>query len=69
MRVEWNEAHCSLTGLCSALAPDVFVINDAAEMEIVGADTAPQDLLRQVADSCPTQAITIHDQHDDQEKP
>jgi ferredoxin len=62
MRIEWDENRCSRTGLCAALAPDVFTIDDSSQLTVnqsQSPDDADEDALRDAADSCPNQAIRI----------
>ena len=64
MRIEWDENRCSRTGLCAALAPDVFSIDDSSRLTVSQSqisDGADEDGLRDAADSCPNQAIRILD--------
>ena len=53
-----DEFSCSAHGDCAAVAPDVFRIDDIAE--VVG--TAPVDVLVKAAEACPAMAITVVDE-------
>ena len=60
MRVEWDESRCALSALCTGLAPDVFHVDGDARLEFSAEiGEADQEAVRDAADSCPTQAITI----------
>ncbi len=62
MHIQWDENRCTHSGLCTALAPDVLHMNDAAELEISNGNVdAHQAALEDAANSCPTQAITLVD--------
>jgi ferredoxin len=49
---------CSAHGDCALVAPDVFRVDDVAE--VVG--TAPVDLLVRAAEACPAAAISVVDE-------
>jgi ferredoxin len=53
-----DELSCSGHGDCAVVAPDVFRIDDVAE--VIG--TAPVDLLVRAAEACPAAAITVVDE-------
>ena len=60
MRVEWDENRCELALVCTALAPDVFELNDQGHLQISGDyGDAQRSQLQDAADSCPTRAITL----------
>jgi ferredoxin len=62
MKVEWDESRCALSGLCTALAPDVLHMNDDAQLEISAEfDDSQRPSVQDAADACPTQAITLVD--------
>ena len=52
-----DEFSCSAHGDCAVVAPDVFRVDDIAE--VVG--TAPVDLLVKAAEACPAMAISVVD--------
>jgi ferredoxin len=52
-----DEFSCSAHGDCAVVAPDVFRVDDIAE--VVGA--APVDVLVKAAEACPAMAITVVD--------
>jgi ferredoxin len=53
-----DEFSCSAHGDCAVVAPDVFQVDDIAE--VVG--TAPVDVLVKAAEACPAMAITVVDE-------
>jgi ferredoxin len=53
-----DEFSCSAHGDCALVAPDVFRVDDIAE--VVG--TAPVDVLVRAAEACPAMAITVMDE-------
>ena len=52
-----DEFSCSAHGDCALVAPDVFRVDDIAEV----AGTAPVDVLVKAAESCPAMAISVVD--------
>ena len=54
---------CIGCGICSAICPEIFDLNDGHAENILGEDTElPEDLETQAndaADACPVSAITI----------
>jgi ferredoxin len=59
-RVEVDHTKCMGTGLCAGTRPDRFRIEGAVSHPVQ--DTIePDDELIDVADSCPTEAISIRD--------
>ena len=52
-----DELSCSAHGDCAVEAPDVFRVDDIAE--VLG--TAPVDVLVKAAEACPAMAITVVD--------
>jgi ferredoxin len=52
-----DEFSCSAHGDCAVVAPDVFLVDDIAE--VVG--TAPVDVLVKAAEACPAMAISVVD--------
>jgi ferredoxin len=61
MNVDYDR--CTGLGVCEAMAPRVFQLDDDGTMRVV--DRSPADVLRSlladVVAACPTQAITIVD--------
>jgi ferredoxin len=52
-----DESACSAHGDCEAIAPEVFRVDDVAE--VIG--TGPDELMLEAARICPTVAIRITD--------
>jgi ferredoxin len=54
---------CDSTGLCSAIAPEVFELTDQDELRVhaEAADQADWQLLAEAARACPKLAITLQD--------
>ena len=53
-----DEFSCSAHGDCALVAPEVFRVDDIAE--VVG--TAPVDVLVKAAEACPAMAIMVVDE-------
>ena len=53
-----DEFSCSAHGDCALVAPEVFRVDDVAE--VIG--TAPADVLIKAAEACPAMAITVVDE-------
>jgi ferredoxin len=51
---------CGATGMCAALAPDLFELTDLYAQP-VKPEIEPDELALDAADQCPTQAITVLD--------
>jgi ferredoxin len=57
--VDWNK--CTGLGICESLAPDVFEVNDAGELELKQ-EVVSDDRLSEVEEAvagCPTEALRI----------
>jgi len=62
MRVEWDQNRCTLSALCTALAPETFSIDEAGQVHVSDDDGAPDfPSIQAAAESCPTRAIRIVD--------
>lgn len=70
MRVEVDLDKCQDHGQCVYAAPDLFALdeqgrlslrNAAAELYAAEVDAANADEVREAADVCPLQAITVHE--------
>jgi ferredoxin len=53
-----DKSVCGATGMCQALAPDLFELNEAYA-EPVKPEIEPDELALDAADQCPTQAISV----------
>ena len=59
--VDWDK--CTGMGMCEALAPDVFEVDDEGSL-ILHSETVPgsqQDDVRAAVTSCPTEALTLEE--------
>lgn len=63
MRVVIDRRRCIGAGTCVSLAPSAFQWRqgDFLKPELVDPNTVDEDLLRQVAAACPTQAIVLEE--------
>ena len=52
-----DKSVCGATGMCAALAPELFVLDDWAEP--VKPEIEPDETALDAADQCPMQAITV----------
>ncbi|GAA2569612.1 ferredoxin [Mycolicibacterium diernhoferi] len=63
MRVTVDRDRCVGNGVCEALAPELFVVDDNGEVELQFAEIPPeqQQLVLDAVSSCPAQALrTTH---------
>ena len=61
MRIEWDENRCASLGLCEEIAPDVFEVDDAGELQVL-APVQPESARARIAAAiaaCPTGALII----------
>lgn len=63
VRVVIDRRRCIGAGTCVSLAPSAFQWRqgDFLKPELVDPNTVDEDLLRQVAAACPTQAIVLEE--------
>ncbi|MGQ4515648.1 4Fe-4S domain-containing protein [Streptomyces sp. DW26H14] len=60
--IEIDQHVCVGSGMCTALAPDRFALDGPTARVVPGAaGTRPDEVLLDVADSCPASAITVTD--------
>ncbi|WP_330866044.1 ferredoxin [Nocardioides sp.] len=61
MRVKVDFDKCDSNGLCEALAPEVFWLDDDDYLQLHKEEVAPDEEahVRRAAAACPTQAITL----------
>lgn len=50
---------CMGTGQCELFCPDVFEVDDVASVKVSEVDESMFEAVRDAADACPTQAITV----------
>lgn len=53
-----DKTMCGATGMCAALAPELFELNEAYATP-VRPEIEPDELALDAADQCPTQAILV----------
>ncbi|HEY0448370.1 ferredoxin [Actinophytocola sp.] len=58
--VEVDERTCIGSGMCAALAPELFTLDDD-HASPVAPDIEPDEVALDAADSCPALAITVTD--------
>ncbi|MDD5043642.1 MAG: ferredoxin [Patescibacteria group bacterium] len=61
MKVKVDKTKCIHCGTCVALAPKYFRFGEDGEIEVINEEKIPAELLKQVADSCPGQAISFEE--------
>jgi ferredoxin len=59
-KITVNRDACLGSGLCAGTAPSHFRL-DGGKSRAIQEDTEPDDILLDVADTCPAEAITVHD--------
>ncbi|WP_449474986.1 ferredoxin [Streptomyces abikoensis] len=57
-RLAVDRSACIGSGICAALAPDAFRLEDERSRPVRGA-TGPDEAVLDAADSCPAAAITV----------
>ncbi|GGP82265.1 ferredoxin [Saccharothrix coeruleofusca] len=61
MRIILDRAKCTGIGICEALAPTVFEVDDNGELVVLSAEV-PEDARNEVAEAvegCPTMALRL----------
>lgn len=64
MRIRVDKDQCMGNGICVQMAPDFFVLDEDGRAEITGDEPATQkiqEMLKEVANQCPSNAIEIED--------
>lgn len=63
MRVVVDPLVCEANGVCERLAPEVFALDDADELEILQPEPPEhlQDKVRAAVDGCPKLALRLED--------
>lgn len=61
MRIEVDWMACEANGICAALAPHIFAVNDDEVLEIKVSDVDPADLdaVEAAVRRCPKQALSL----------
>jgi ferredoxin len=61
IQVDWDK--CTGIGICEALCPDTFEVDDSGKLQLISGDTIPKELLVEVDSAisgCPTGALSKH---------
>jgi len=61
MRARVDRTICIGSAMCVSIAPDVFELDDQGLSQAVHPDPGDDDLLREVAEACPVQAVILED--------
>ena len=61
-RIEVDRDQCIGSGVCAGTAPAHFRL-EAGRSRAIDERAAPADEILAAAESCPTEAITVHDGH------
>jgi len=61
MKARVDRDVCIGSGICVSIAPDVFELDDTMRSRVVNPEAATDDLYREAAENCPTQAIILED--------
>ena len=59
VRITVDHELCVGSGMCVAVAPQVFRLNEERQAEVVEGDDIPLALAVEAADNCPVGAITV----------
>jgi ferredoxin len=57
-QIEVDAQTCVGSGMCAALAPELFSL-DGAHATVVAGDVEPDEVILDTADSCPAMAIIV----------
>ena len=61
IKITIDRDKCVGAGVCVALAPEVFQLDDEDKATVIAADGAPIEDIRDAADRCPTGAIAVEE--------
>jgi ferredoxin len=61
MKARVDREVCVGSAVCTAIAPEVFELDNKGLSHVVSPDAGDEDLLREAAESCPAQAIILED--------
>jgi len=64
-----NRETCIGAASCVGVAPDVFQLDDEFKSTVVDSEGADEDTVRQAAEACPVQAISLLDDDGNQVYP
>jgi ferredoxin len=61
MKITVDRDECTGCGNCVDIAPDVFELDDEGISTVINPEGADEDTIREAADSCPVDAISIEE--------
>jgi ferredoxin len=63
MRVVHDASRCATTGMCEAVAPDLFAVGDDGILVVLDAQPpeASRSLVERAVAACPTGALTLEE--------
>ena len=61
LRIEIDRARCMGSGECSYHAPATFDIDDEMKVVVLDPDGDPEAKIRLAVESCPTNALRVHE--------
>jgi len=64
MEIRIHRGRCCGSAQCVETAPLVFVLDDRGKAVVIDPEAATFELLLEVAESCPSQAIEVEDDED-----
>lgn len=61
MKIQLDKNRCTALGICEALAPEYFEINDDGELDVLQHEVAEADLpaVQEAVAGCPTEALKL----------
>lgn len=59
MALNIDKEKCLGCGSCAAIAPKTFKLNDDSKVDIIDPAGDDPETIKQAAESCPTEAITL----------
>jgi ferredoxin len=66
MKARVDRNICIGSAICVSIAPDVFELDNEGLSHVVDPDAGADDLLREAAENCPSQAIILEDDQGNQ---
>ena len=59
MALQLDKEKCLGCGSCAAIAPNTFKLGEDSKAEIINPEGDSPETIKQAAESCPTEAITL----------